>query len=233
MKILAVDTSTPTCGVCVADDNHPICELYLTSGQTHSRHLMRTIFKALEASELPLEQIGGFAATRGPGSFTGLRIGISTVKGLAYATGKPLAGISSLEALAHVGEMARRVCAVIDARKNEVYYAVYRTGKRGLVEEAAPCVGPPESIPRSDERTLFVGDGAKLYEDVIRRHHQDNAIIATEEVCGIRASAVARLAAVRFKMGHADPVDAMAPLYIRKSDAEIARESRLEQNILT
>jgi len=235
MKILAVDTSTPTCGVCVADDDHPICELYLTSGQTHSRHLMRAILKVLEASDLALEQIGGFAATRGPGSFTGLRIGLSTVKGLAYATGKPLAGISSLEALAQpvVGEMARRVCAVIDARKNEVYYAIYRRVNGHLAEDTAPCVGPPESIPTSDERTLFIGDGATLYEAVLRRRHADNAAIASPHLNVIRVSAVVHLAAYRFNSGHADPVETVAPLYIRKSDAELAREGRLKQNILT
>ena len=230
MKILAVDTSTRTCGVCVADGGHPICELYLTSGQTHSRHLMDTISRALDASGVALEDIGGFAVTRGPGSFTGLRIGISTVKGLAYASGKPLAGISSLEALAQpvAGDVAQRICAVIDARKNEVYYAVYRIDRGRLVADTAPCVGPPETIRESDVRTLFVGDGAMLYEDVIRHRHRENAALAPPEWNGIRVSSVARLAAFRLERGESDPVETMAPFYIRKSDAELARERPLK-----
>jgi len=229
MKILAVDTSTRTCGVCVADHGLPVCELYITSGQTHSRHLMDTIARSLELSGVALDEIGGFAVTRGPGSFTGLRIGISTVKGLAYAAGKPLAGVPSLEALAQpvTGEVAPRVCAVIDARKSEVYFAVYRFETGRIVEEIAPRVGPPDAIQKSDERTLFVGDGALLYEEALRYRHGKNAVFAPPELNGLRASAVARLGAERFEKGDSDPVETMAPLYIRKSDAELAREGQI------
>ncbi|CAB5079899.1 tRNA threonylcarbamoyladenosine biosynthesis protein TsaB [Olavius algarvensis associated proteobacterium Delta 3] len=230
MKILAVDTSSRICGVCVSDGGHPICELCLTSGQTHSRHLVDTISRALAAADLALDEIDGFAVTRGPGSFTGLRIGISTVKGLAYASGKPLAGISSLEALAQqvVGDVAERICAVIDARKNEVYYAVYRVEQGRLVEDTVPRVGPPETIPKSNARTLFVGDGVILYEDVIRRRHRENATLAPPEWNRIRVSSVTRLAAFRLERGESDPVDTMAPFYIRKSDAELARERTMK-----
>ena len=226
MKILAVDTSTRICGVCVADDGHPVSELTITSGQTHSRHLMDTISRSLEGACVTLEAIDGFAVTRGPGSFTGLRIGISTVKGLAYAAGKPLAGVSSLEALAQPvsGELAPRVCAIIDARKKEVYFAVYRLQEGRLVEDIAPSVGPPDAIQASGERTLFVGDGALLYETVLRRRHGKHAVFAPLDLNGLRASSVARLGAARLAKGDADPVETMAPLYIRKSDAELARE---------
>jgi len=229
MIILAVDTSTRTCGIGVSDGDQSICELYLTSGQTHSRHLMDTITRSLDASNMALGEVDGFAAVRGPGSFTGLRIGISTVKGLAYATGIPMVGISSLEALARsvIGETAPRVCSVVDARKNEVYHAIYRLEEGGLVEETPPCVGPPDAIPESDEQTLFVGDGALLYQAVIRHGHGTRAAFAPPELNGIRVSTVARLAFDRFGNGDVDPIESMAPFYIRKSDAELAREGKL------
>ena len=101
MRILAVDTATRSCSVAVVDDRTVLAETTVMTDETHSKHLMCLIHQVIQISKIALEDLDGFAVTRGPGSFTGLRIGISTVKGLAASSGKPMVGISSLDTLAN------------------------------------------------------------------------------------------------------------------------------------
>ena len=127
MKILAVNTATPACGVAVVNEGTVSAHAVINSRETHARQLMPMIDRVLESCDLAVADLDGFAVVRGPGSFTGLRIGISTIKGLAAASGKPLTGISSLEALAYpFTACPDPICALIDARKNEVYACWYR-----------------------------------------------------------------------------------------------------------
>ena len=126
MILLAADTASRSCGVAVVEDGAVLAEINDVSGQTHSRHLMAMVDRVLSMSVGGLDRVDGFAVTRGPGSFTGLRIGISTLKGLAEATGKPLVGVSSLEALAwQVFPAERLIVPMLDARRKEVYAARY------------------------------------------------------------------------------------------------------------
>ena len=127
MRVLAVDTATSSCSVAIVDGEELVSEITLISGETHSRHLSSLIEALTRTAGLALEQIEGFAVTRGPGSFTGLRIGIGTVKGLAVAGNRPMAGVSTLAALAwQVGPTDHTICPMVDARRNEVYAAFYR-----------------------------------------------------------------------------------------------------------
>ena len=145
MRILAVDTSTRSCSVAVVDGNDLLAEVTSGNGQTHSRHLMAMIDSVLGLAGLDLSMTDGLAFTCGPGSFTGLRIGISTILGLAAATRKPIVGISGLDALAmQAATPDMTICPLIDGRRNEVYCARYRWINGELVKEMAEQVLLPE-----------------------------------------------------------------------------------------
>ena len=127
MRILAVDTCAKSCSVAVTDSGCLAGEVFTRLRQTHSRHLMRMVDMTLEISGMTMKEIDAFAVTRGPGSFTGLRIGISAVKGMALAGRKPMIGVSSLQSLAWpMAAPGGLVCAILDAGKGEVYSASYR-----------------------------------------------------------------------------------------------------------
>ncbi|MEJ2037554.1 MAG: tRNA (adenosine(37)-N6)-threonylcarbamoyltransferase complex dimerization subunit type 1 TsaB, partial [Desulfosarcinaceae bacterium] len=132
MRILAVDTSTEACAVALTQGEQLLGEITLGHGQTHARFLMQAVHDLFSLTGTALNDVQGFVVGRGPGSFTGLRIGISTVKGLAMAAGKPLVGISSLSVLAHQASGKQvLVCPMLDARRKEVYWTLYRIEKDG------------------------------------------------------------------------------------------------------
>ncbi len=228
MRLLAVDTSTLSCGVAVADDEELLSESLFTSRQTHSRHLLGMVEETLSRSGLALSDLDGFAVTRGPGSFTGLRIGMSVVKGLAEVAGKPVAGISTLEALARGAVLAGKpILAMVDARKGEVYAALYAPDGKGGVTELSPpeAVSPEALLSRIDGEVLCVGSGAVAYREAIEGTLGGKAFFAAE--CNtIRPSVVANLAFGAFQRNEAVAAAAVSPLYLRKSDAEIALELR-------
>ncbi|GAB6094161.1 tRNA (adenosine(37)-N6)-threonylcarbamoyltransferase complex dimerization subunit type 1 TsaB [Desulfatiferula olefinivorans] len=223
MKLLAVDTTGQGCSVAVTDDDVLLCELNFRKKETHSRHIMGLIDTVLGACRLSIHDIDGYAVSRGPGSFTGLRIGLSTVKGLALVTGKPVAGVSSLDALAmNVPCSNRPVCALIDARKNEVYMARYRWDGKVPVAVVQGCaVGPESLVAGVDEETVFVGSGLSVFGDIIKKRLGSMAVCLPPEAGSIRALHVARLAYKRFHSGEVDRTDSLVPHYIRPSDAEL------------
>ena len=127
MLVLGIETSTTQGGVAIIDADRVLCESVLNVEVTHSERLLPAIDRALGEARVSLEALGGIAVSIGPGSFTGLRIGLSTAKGLAYATGLSLVGVSTLEAMARALPAARwQICQVLDARKQEVYAALFR-----------------------------------------------------------------------------------------------------------
>lgn len=222
MNLLAVDTSTTSCSVALFSDHRLLAEVVYTAGKTHSRHLLAIIHEILSRCDCEPADVGGIAVTRGPGTFTGLRIGISTVKGLAVATGTPVVGVSSLAALAYpLAMMKRPVVAMIDARRGEVYHAIYNADT-GVLESTTPvAVSPPETVAEKlPSNAILVGSGAVLYREVFQnRGVQVRFAEATAQV--IRAASVGMLAMARFERQESDPIDTLVPEYIRKSDAQI------------
>jgi len=224
MRILAVDTSTRSCSVAVVDRSDLLAEVTSGNGQTHSRHLMAMIDSALGLAGLNLSMTDGLAFTRGPGSFTGLRIGISTILGLSTATRKPIAGISGLDALAMQAAVPdMTICPLIDGRRNEVYCARYRWVNGELVKEAAEQVLSPELAISGLNNTpvLFAGNGAQLYQALIRDRLGDCARFALNCQNTLRASTVAWISMKRFEMGEVDDIYRFEPMYIRRPDAKI------------
>jgi tRNA threonylcarbamoyladenosine biosynthesis protein TsaB len=227
MKILAVDTATRSCSVALMNEDHLVAEFTLARRQTHSRHLMAMIADLLHASGETPAAIDGFAVTLGPGSFTGLRIGSSTVKGLAEALQRPMAGVSTLAALAMQALPANKlVCPVIDARRKEVYAGAYRL-KNGVPTAVAEeqVLTPEQVAARFDEPCLYIGDGALLYRERLLKPDGNDEVSAIASVHVIHAAAVARLARPFFLSGLGrDPAD-FVPIYLRRSDAEQTRST--------
>jgi tRNA threonylcarbamoyladenosine biosynthesis protein TsaB len=178
----------------------------------------------LEGAGFSLDAIDAFGVTLGPGSFTGLRVGIATVKGLSLATGAPVVGFSSLAMLAmNLPFAACPVCPMLDARKSEVYTAIYRCGELPEAILGDCVVSPADFLDGIREPTIFVGSGALRYRDMITDRLGDLARFAPAVFHAPRASSGALLASDRFSRGEVIPAGKLAPVYIRLSVAEIQR----------
>jgi len=223
MKILAVDTATKSCSVAIAQKETILAEVTLVSEQTHSKHLMEVIKSVSRLSGIAISDLDGFAVTKGPGSFTGLRIGLATVKGLAAASGKPMVGISSLKCLAIQSFVPSfNICPIIDARKGEVYWAFYRYDDNQLQQLCPEQVTSPRIfLTDIQEPCVFVGNGARLYQDVIGLKLGNLAHFVPDSHSIIRGATVAYLSQKRFEKGNFDDASSLTPCYIRRSDAEI------------
>lgn len=179
---------------------------------------------AVKHAGLSIEAVDAFGVTHGPGSFTGLRVGIATVKGLAIATGKPVVGFSSLAMLAmNLPHAAFPVCPMLDARKNEVYTAIYRCGSLPEPIVGDCVVSPADFLERISGPALFVGSGAVRYRELIAERLGDRALFPPAACHVPRASSGAAEAGSLFARGLAVPAGELRPLYIRPSEAELAR----------
>ncbi len=228
MKILAVDTATKSCSVAIVDKESLLAEMTVVNEQTHTKHLLEMISLVIKHSGLNLSDLNGFAVTRGPGSFTGLRIGIGSVKGFAAAQGKPIAGVSSLDALARqVSFSPHLICSLIDARRDEVYSSKYRYKDGNLKKKGKEqAVSPEDALYEINEPCIFVGSGAVLYRNVINDKLGEYAYFAQAYENTIRASTVARLSMDRFEIDDTDDVEMFVPNYIRKSNAQLQLQGK-------
>ncbi len=211
-------------GAAVMDEEKGlISEIRLNVKTTHSERLMTAIDAILKQSDLTLDGVDAFAAAAGPGSFTGLRIGLSTVKGLSYATGKPVVAVPTLDAFAlNFAFSAHPVCLMLDARKSEVYAAVF-TWNRDRFEKSFEerSVRPEELLELLDGTVLFAGEGVLLYRDLIRGIMGERALIAPSEKMVPSPANVAAIGLEKALKGeYTNAADAL-PLYIRKSEAEV------------
>jgi len=235
MKILAVDTATQVCSVALIDDELLVAEVTITKAQTHSKHLMGIIKNIIELAGLTISDMDGFAVTLGPGNFTGLRIGISSIKGLSFATNKPVAGISSLDALAaQTAPSQSLIYPWLDARREQVYCSIYEFNKNILKKQTSEMVlSPDDALKNINENCIFVGSGAYLYKELIKNRIGEYAHFMLPEHNVIRASTVAALAGEKFKTKKIfknseknSPVDdTFSPNYIRKPDAKILKKA--------
>jgi len=223
MRILAVDTATTSCSVAIVDKTSLLSEFTIDREETHSKHLMDMIKAVLRMAGINFSDLDGFAVTRGPGSFTGLRIGISTIKGLSVASEKPVVGVSSLEALAlQVSYSRDLICPILDARKGEVYFSRYKFLNGHLKKQTKERVAPPDkAVDDLNESCLFVGNGALLYKEMILEKMGELASIAPMIQNTIRASTIAYLSMAKFEKNDTDDIEKILPYYIRKSDAEL------------
>jgi len=225
MLVLGIETSTRQGGVAIVGEDHVLCETVLNVEVTHSERLLPAVDRALDEARITLDGLGGIAVSIGPGSFTGLRIGLSTAKGLAYATGLPLVGVPTLEAMAWTLPAARwQVCPVLDARKQEVYAALFRHEPEGLRRVTEDAALPPEDLCRLIRNpTLFLGDGADAYGALFRERLGDKMLLPPLASRGARPACVAELGRRRLLRGERDEPDSLVPRYLRPSEAELRR----------
>lgn len=223
MIILSFDTATQGCSVAVSENEFLIAGFSLYKKETHSKHLMSMMDNVLSVSGLTLSEIDGFAVTRGPGSFTGLRIGLSTVKGLADVTGKPVVSVSSLDALAFGLEgFSCSICPMIDARKGEVYTALYQYDSGILTRKTEElAVEPGVFLESINDKTMFVGSGAITYRQIISEKASGYVSEPPGHAHHISAHTIASLSFPRFLRGDVETLSSLEPHYIRKSDAEL------------
>jgi tRNA threonylcarbamoyladenosine biosynthesis protein TsaB len=222
LKILTIDTSTTACSAALSDGEKIIGEFVLDTDRTLSKQLLKQIECILRCAGMSVSDLDGFGVTLGPGSFTGLRVGIATVKGLAIATDKPVTGFSSLAMLAmNLPWSAYQICPMLDARKNEVYTGLYRCeGVPGVISE--DCVlSPAEFLDSIAETTVFLGSGAVRYRELIESRLGKKAVFAPFYCNQPSASVGAMLAFHAFSQGKTIPLAVLNPEYIRQSEAEI------------
>ena len=220
VRLLAVETSTLAGGVALLDGERVLGEYLLDVRLTYSERLMPAIDRLLADARWTVASLEGFAVAVGPGSFTGLRIGLSAVKGLAWALGRPVAGVPTLDALAAALPFAAHpVCPVLVARRNEVYCSLYRWDGAAMRRCWDYLALPPDALAaRLDEPTILLGDGAHA---VSSRH----ARLAPPHRRTPSAAAVGVLGLRRFQAGEVVSATELSPFYLRPPEAELKRRA--------
>jgi len=222
--LLALET-TGMCGsIALVAEGVCVAEFSLQTRATHSRRLLHGVEWLLNQVGCDWPQIHGIAVSLGPGSFTGLRIGLSTAKGLAMAADKPLVGVPTLDALAaQFAHLAHPLCVVLDARKKEVYAAFYESSAHGAFRRTSDfLVLAPETLAaKITVPTVLVGDGAVLYEERFRELLGDLALPLPSSCYFPRAATVGMLAWPLYRRRDFLEPAAAVPIYVRASDAEL------------
>ena len=231
MKILALDTSGPVAGVAILKDGALAYEGAAVNKMTHSVSMMPMVEEALTRSGLEIGEIDLFAAVTGPGSFTGVRIGVSAVKGMAHGAGKPCIGVDALEALATgLYGASGIICPIQDARAGQVYGAAFRAGMPpvrllpDMAEKLSDFIAKVLESAEPQDKLIFLGDGVGTYRQAIVDLLGDRAVFAPAHCAYLRPAAVAALADAR----QADAVDylTLMPVYLRAPQAERARAAK-------
>lgn len=229
MVILAIDTATPVASVAVVDESRTVAASYLDAGLQHSRHLFEAIAQVLGWAGLGATEVWAVAVTIGPGSFTGLRIGLSAAKGLCLGAEAGLIPVPTLDVLAaRLPFAAHPVCALLDARKGEVYAAVYDTASglpRTLSGARALC---PQRLAaeRAGEATIYTGDGVAPCRQALDALCPDDALYAPTHCSRPEAGVVGHLALARLRTApdlplRGDALACLAPDYVRAPDARL------------
>lgn len=230
--ILATDTSTAINTVAVCRDGAPLAEIIVQAGRRHAERLMALTSMALEEAGLGLHEVDALAVSIGPGSFTGLRIGVSAWKGLAFGARKPLIAVPTLDAMARLANVADGwVCPLTDARMKEVYAAVYHFAGGERTCMVPPCVCPVEDLLGqlpAEARPCCLGDGALLYRERIAAACPGVRFLETSQAAP-RASAVAAEAEALLAAGTPTTAALVSPVYLRPSQAEQWRAARVAQ----
>jgi len=223
MRLFSLSTAETGASMALFQGHDLVCESYLTGPESHSKRVMLMVEQMIvHQAGLKVSDIDGFIAARGPGSFTGLRIGIGVVKGLATAVSRPCAGISSLDGIAYrFADACLPVCVMMDAKRNEVYSAVYRFECGQLLEKSEERVcSPDQAIASAGKETLFAGSGSKAYREMIGELTRGRGQISNAVLDYVSASAMVRKA-LGCPTLFTGKDHCLVPTYLRKSDAEI------------
>ena len=234
MKILALDSSGLTASVAVIEDENLMGEYTMNYKKTHSQTLLPMLDELAKMIELDLQPIDAIAVAGGPGSFTGLRIGSSTAKGMALALKKPILSIPTLEGLAYrlTPVTDELVCPLMDARRNQVYTGIYRYKEEGIEvvrqQEAVAIEELIEQVNALERPVVFLGDGVPVQKEALEANVTVPYRFAPAHLNRQSASAVAALGVVYYKEGKSEDARDHKPIYLRQSQAERERALRLK-----
>lgn len=231
MRILGIDTATQVAGTAVIGEDRLISERFIHNLKTHSQNIIPMIQQVMDDADLKPEQLHGIAVTGGPGSFTGLRIGMSVAKTMGMALNIPVIAVSTLKVLAwNVYGIDGLICPVLDARKHQVYTCIYESTSDGLIKlinPAALSIGQLiTEIFALAGKITFLGDAVPVFGDILREELGDRAVFGTKINSFPRAAAVAELGLLRLKEGRLSDSTFLQPEYLRKSEAEVAWEEK-------
>lgn len=224
MKILSIESSALAASAAVTDCGILLAEEFTQNGLTHSATLLPAVSEALKKSGLDIENIDIIAVTEGPGSFSGLRIGITTAKTLAYAANKKIVGVCTLAALAaNLPYTDAVLCPIMDARRNQVYNALYEWDNLKLLTKREPRAISAEELALDikeniDKDVIFVGDGVLRFKEYFLGELGEKARFAPLHLCAARASSAAFLAESMADKAK-NPME-LNPIYLRLSQAE-------------
>jgi tRNA threonylcarbamoyladenosine biosynthesis protein TsaB len=222
MRVLGIDTSTAVGSASVAEDDIIMGEFYIESKMTHSTKFMPMLSELLQTIDVDVKDIDAVAVTVGPGSFTGLRIGLAHAKGICHALNKPIIGVNTLDALAYNALFAGgAVCPMLDARNEQVYTAVYEDGRRVSDYMGISIYDLIHEL--TGRKAIILGDGVRRYGDIFADRLPDAKTLPGNLMMP-RASSVALLGGKRMVEGKADDIYKIVPFYMRKPQAERLRE---------
>jgi tRNA threonylcarbamoyladenosine biosynthesis protein TsaB len=237
MRLLAIETATPAQGVALAEDDRLLAELSYEAKGNRGGLLLPTVDRVLQKAGLTARDLDAVAVSVGPGSFTGLRVGLATAKGLALGTGARLVGVPTLEALAEGYALpSGTICALLDAYRGEVYMALFRRvgagGEGSALERLSPdAVLAPEAVKAAladvEGPVHLIGNGATRYRERLEAALGGRACVTEQGLCAApSAAAVARLGFRQLAGGNKPDVE-VAPIYLRRAEAEVNWEKGL------
>ncbi|MCY6958824.1 tRNA (adenosine(37)-N6)-threonylcarbamoyltransferase complex dimerization subunit type 1 TsaB [Clostridium brassicae] len=236
MRILSLDSSTTSATCAILENNNLLGEITLNDKKQHSIILMPQIDYLLKNLNLTIKDIDGFVVSKGPGSFTGLRIGIATIKGLAQGTKKPFVGISTLDALAYnLAYTSGIICPIMDALRDNVYTALYKfNGEKleRLTDYMAIHIDELISIIKKYEPSniTFIGDALPKFSAKLRESFE-KVNLAPIHLNVAKASSLGELGLLSLLNGHSDNILSFSPIYIRKPQAEREYENRTGMSV--
>ncbi|MGN0436991.1 MAG: tRNA (adenosine(37)-N6)-threonylcarbamoyltransferase complex dimerization subunit type 1 TsaB [Lachnospiraceae bacterium] len=231
MKILAMDSSGLVASVAIVEDNNLIAEYTMNYKKTHSQTLLPMMDEIIKMTDTDLKTVDAIAVAKGPGSFTGLRIGLATAKGLALTLDKPIVGVPTIEGLAmNLYRINGLICPLMDARRNQVYTGIYRfEGDDLVVVKEQIAIGIEEiigALNQIGQNVIFLGDGVDVYRDVVMEKITVPYSFAPSHLNKQRAGAVAVRGLQYLKQGLVENADDFSPEYLRVSQAERERMNK-------
>lgn len=231
MIVLAVDSSSKVATVALIKDDKLLGEITLNDKKEHSVVLMTIIEDLLKFNNLTIDDIDGYVVSKGPGSFTGLRIGMATIKGLSFGSGKSYVSISSLDALAFsVANFDGLICPIMDALRNSVYTSLYKSCNGSLEKlmdySALDMDELIEMIKSKGEKVIFIGDGLDKYKDYLIQNCP-NCYFPPNHLNLVRASSLGEIGSKLLKDGQFDDPNS-TPFYLKKPQAEREYEQRMQ-----
>ena len=226
MKVLGIDTSSMATSICVIEDDKLICEYTVNTKKTHSQKLMPMIDNMLNISDININEIDLIAICEGPGSFTGLRIGMSTAKAIAHVKNLPVIGVNSLEILAgNMNLCDKKICSILDAQRTQVYYGKYKFENNEIVElqniDVIEIDELLKELSSSNDEWILVGEAVYKYEEKIKEINNISVVASSHNVSK----------AMNKYNKNIDVYDCYSinPKYIRKSQAEVEYEEKVKR----